>query len=126
VVAGAVVLLASVVPQEKRWDLLNPASMKQALVEGAKKIPGPGLYEQGAGRLDLQASHEILKHYTPRASLVGRYTSFPHSVPVHTCLLLFLLLLLPLMVYRTHSPREQVARPGNRTRRVCTGSPSIL
>jgi len=31
---------------------------------------GPGIYEQGNGRLDLEASYEILKHYTPKASLV--------------------------------------------------------
>ena len=33
VVAGAVTLLASVVPERERWLKLNPASMKQALVE---------------------------------------------------------------------------------------------
>ena len=52
VVAGAVTLLASVVPKERRWDVLNPASMKQALVEGATRIGdgggpnAPKIYEQ--------------------------------------------------------------------------------
>ncbi len=40
-----------------RWHMaggvLNPASMKQALVEGAQRIPGINLYEQGAGKLNL-------------------------------------------------------------------------
>ena len=51
-VAGAVTLLASVVPKERRWDVLNPASMKQALVEGATRIGdgggpnAPKIYEQ--------------------------------------------------------------------------------
>lgn len=53
VVAGAVCLLVSVIPEEARKDLLNPASMKQALVEGATKLSGPNIYEQGAGKLDL-------------------------------------------------------------------------
>lgn len=53
VVAGAVCLLVSVIPKDKRKSLLNPASMKQALVEGATKLSGPNMYEQGAGRLDL-------------------------------------------------------------------------
>lgn len=53
VVAGAVCLLASVVPEKDRWQLLNPASMKQALVEGASRLPGPNMFEQGAGRLNL-------------------------------------------------------------------------
>jgi len=39
-----------------RWALLNPASMKQALVEGASRIAGPNMFEQGQGKLDLLAS----------------------------------------------------------------------
>lgn len=53
VVAGVVCLLVSVIPENKRKDLLNPASMKQALVEGASRLSGPNMFEQGAGRLDL-------------------------------------------------------------------------
>lgn len=30
--------------------------MKQALVEGAQRIPGINMFEQGQGKLDLQAS----------------------------------------------------------------------
>jgi len=56
VVAGAVCLLASVVPEKERWQLLNPASMKQALMEGALRLPGPNMFEQGAGRLNLYVS----------------------------------------------------------------------
>ncbi len=33
VVAGAVALLASTVPEAHRWELLNPASMKQVRLE---------------------------------------------------------------------------------------------
>lgn len=36
--------------------VLNPAAMKQALVEGAQRIPGINMFEQGQGKLDLQAS----------------------------------------------------------------------
>lgn len=53
VVAGIVCLLVSVIPEARRKALLNPASMKQALVEGAAKLSGPNMYEQGAGRVDL-------------------------------------------------------------------------
>lgn len=53
VVAGAVCLLASVISEKDRWNLLNPASMKQALVEGAFRLSGPNMFEQGAGRLNL-------------------------------------------------------------------------
>ena len=53
VVAGMVCLLVSVIPKSRRKDILNPASMKQALVEGAAKLTVPNMYEQGAGRVDL-------------------------------------------------------------------------
>lgn len=53
VVAGIVCLLVSIIPENKRKEILNPASMKQALVEGAAKLSGPNMYEQGAGRVDL-------------------------------------------------------------------------
>ncbi|KAL3327841.1 hypothetical protein AABB24_035488 [Solanum stoloniferum] len=84
VVAGIVCLLVSVIPENKRKDILNPASVKQALVEGAAKLPGPNLYEQGAGRVNLLESFEILMSYEPRASIfpgVLDYTDCPYSWP---------------------------------------------
>ncbi|XP_024032311.1 subtilisin-like protease SBT6.1 isoform X2 [Morus notabilis] len=84
VVAGMVCLLVSVIPENNRKHILNPASMKQALVEGAAKLSGPNMYEQGAGRVDLLASYEILKSYQPRASIfpsVLDYTDCPYSWP---------------------------------------------
>lgn len=53
VVAGVVCLLVSVIPEKSRKDILNPASMKQALVEGASRLSGHNIYEQGAGKLNL-------------------------------------------------------------------------
>ncbi|XP_010456596.1 PREDICTED: subtilisin-like protease SBT6.1 [Camelina sativa] len=84
VVAGIVCLLVSVIPEARRKDLLNPASMKQALVEGAAKLLGPNMYEQGAGRVDLLESYEILKSYHPRASIfpsILDYNDCPYSWP---------------------------------------------
>ncbi|KAG4136162.1 hypothetical protein ERO13_D08G262300v2 [Gossypium hirsutum] len=84
VVAGVVCLLVSIIPENKRKEILNPASMKQALVEGAAKLAGPNMYEQGAGRVDLLESYEILKSYQPRASIfpsVLDYTDCPYSWP---------------------------------------------
>ena len=82
VVAGAVTLLASTVPIEKRWDILNPASMKQALVEGATRLEGSGdrsMYAQGAGKLNLVNAFEILRDYAPRASLVPGSLDFENE-----------------------------------------------
>ncbi|XP_068647633.1 subtilisin-like protease SBT6.1 [Aristolochia californica] len=84
VVAGVVCLLVSVLPESSRKNILNPASMKQALVEGATKLSGSNMYEQGAGRLNLLESFEILQNYQPRASIfpsVLDYTDCPYSWP---------------------------------------------
>ncbi|KAL8153195.1 hypothetical protein V2J09_010955 [Rumex salicifolius] len=79
VVAGIVCLLVSVVPESNRKHILNPASMKQALVEGAAKLSGPHMYEQGAGRVDLLESYELLKNYHPRATI------FPDMLDLMDC-----------------------------------------
>ncbi|GFS38343.1 SITE-1 protease [Actinidia rufa] len=74
VVAGVVCLLVSVIPKGNRKDILNPASMKQALVEGAAKLSGPNMLE----------SYEILKSYQPRATIflsLLDYTDCPYSWP---------------------------------------------
>ncbi|KAI4377106.1 hypothetical protein MLD38_014791 [Melastoma candidum] len=84
VVAGVVCLLVSVIPEDRRKDILNPASMKQALVEGAAKLSGPNMYEQGAGRVDLLESYELLRSYQPRASIfpsILDYSDCPYSWP---------------------------------------------
>ena len=84
VAAGAAVLLSSIIPESERWSVLNPAVMKQALVEGATRIPLAHRYEQGAGKLDLLKSAEILKTYTPRASVIPAtfdLTECPYAWP---------------------------------------------
>lgn len=47
-------------PEGGRWHweggILNPASMKQALVEGAVPIQGIPMYEQGQGKINLLRS----------------------------------------------------------------------
>ena len=45
-------------PCRWHWEggILNPASMKQALVEGAVPIPGIPMFEQGQGKINLLRS----------------------------------------------------------------------
>lgn len=50
--------------------ILNPASMKQALVEGATRIPGINLYEQGAGKMNLLDSM-VNPRFGPLCPLCG-------------------------------------------------------
>jgi membrane-bound transcription factor site-1 protease len=64
--------------------MLNPASMKQALVEGAVKLKDLNQLEQGNGKIDLIASQKILAEYSPRASLSPNaldFTSCPYMWP---------------------------------------------
>lgn len=67
--------------------MLNPASMKQALVEGAVPIPGIPMYEQGQGKLNLINSMTILQSYKPKASIVPKaldFTDCPYMWPFCT------------------------------------------
>lgn len=71
VVAGAVTLLLSGVLH--RGSIINPASMKQALMSSARRLPGVGIFEQGSGKLDLLKAYQILTTYTPQATLSPPY-----------------------------------------------------
>ncbi|XP_064414456.1 membrane-bound transcription factor site-1 protease [Latimeria chalumnae] len=81
VVAGAVTLLASTV---HRRELVNPASMKQALIASARRLPGVNMFEQGHGKLDLLRAYQVLNSYKPQASLSPSYidlTECPYMWP---------------------------------------------
>lgn len=65
VVAGAVALLASGVPE----SIVNPASMKQALMASARRLPAISMFEQGHGKLNLYKAYQILKNYRPQVRL---------------------------------------------------------
>ena len=74
VVAGAVALLLSGVL--KRGPIINPGSMKQALISSARRIPNVNIFEQGAGKLDLLKAYHTLKNYKPQASLFPPYLDY--------------------------------------------------
>ncbi|XP_070575086.1 membrane-bound transcription factor site-1 protease-like [Ptychodera flava] len=85
VVAGAVSLLASAVLQ--RLHVVNPASMKQALMASARRLPAVNMFEQGHGKLDLVKAYQILSSYKPQASLSPSYidlTECPYMWPYCT------------------------------------------
>lgn len=73
VVAGAVTLLYSSVLD--RGDVINPASMKQALMASARRLPDANvnMFEQGHGKLDLVKAYQTLRTYKPQASLSPSY-----------------------------------------------------
>lgn len=68
-------------------QLLNPGSLKQALVEGAVRLPDLNMYEQGNGRINLPNSQKILAAYEPRASVIPPaidFTDCPYMWPYCT------------------------------------------
>jgi len=84
VVTGVATLLASVVPQEQRWDLLNPASLKQVLVESAETNANLRLFEQGNGAVDLKSAYQAMQSYSKHVSAVPGaldFTECPHLWP---------------------------------------------
>jgi subtilisin family serine protease len=70
VVAGIVTLLASTVPVGQRGKLLNPAMLKQVLVESATAVPKTTLFAQGAGKVNLLKARELVAAFEPHVSVV--------------------------------------------------------
>lgn len=51
---------------------INPASMKQALMASARRLPKVGMFEQGHGKLDILKAYQVLNSYKPQASFSPR------------------------------------------------------
>ncbi|KAI1287806.1 Membrane-bound transcription factor site-1 protease [Halotydeus destructor] len=82
VVAGAVTLLMSGVLH--MGSLINPASVKQALMASSRRLSGIPIFEQGAGKLDLVRAYQMLRSYRPQATLSPPYldlTECPYFWP---------------------------------------------
>ncbi|EDW44392.1 membrane-bound transcription factor site-1 protease [Drosophila sechellia] len=77
VVAGAAALLISGAFQ--KIDFINPASLKQVLIEGAEKLPHYNMFEQGAGKLNLLKSMQLLLSYKPKITLIPAYLDFTQN-----------------------------------------------
>lgn len=62
VVAGAVALLYSGVLH--RSEAINPASIKQALMASARRLPGVNMFEQGHGKLNLVKAYQVRSNFS--------------------------------------------------------------
>jgi membrane-bound transcription factor site-1 protease len=49
-----------------RGEVINPASIKQALMASARRLPGVNMFEQGHGKLNLMKAYQILSSYKPQ------------------------------------------------------------
>lgn len=92
IVTGAIALLASMVPQEHRWTLLNPASVKQLLIESADRLTPRSdardyvvrnhIFEQGSGKLNVsRASERVLALWERRQAELAATAAGNAPVP---------------------------------------------
>jgi membrane-bound transcription factor site-1 protease len=65
--------------KESRATIINPASIKQILIESAVPIEGASIFEQGSGRLNLRGAYNTLQSYKPHASVI------PSSLDLTSC-----------------------------------------
>ncbi len=78
VAAGIVALVMSAA--KRAGVAVNPGAVKQVVLETAVRIPaGPGMFEQGAGKISLDASLEAMLAYTPHLSF------FPAALDLTDC-----------------------------------------
>jgi membrane-bound transcription factor site-1 protease len=49
-------------------NIINPATLKQALLASAQRIRHANMFEQGHGKLNLVRAFRILNQYVPQAS----------------------------------------------------------
>lgn len=74
IVSGAIALIMS--GALDRQHLMNPASIKQALLEGATRLTENNMFEQGHGKLNVLRSLDYLNSYEPQISLSPAYIDF--------------------------------------------------
>lgn len=70
IVTGSIALLASMIPVEHRWSLLNPASVKQILIKSADRLEARydrndfvirnHIFEQGNGKLNVTRASDLV------------------------------------------------------------------
>ncbi|KAE9046653.1 Membrane-bound transcription factor site-1 protease [Phytophthora rubi] len=75
IVSASIALLASMIPAEERWSLINPASMKQILLESADRLEARHdsehvvrnhIFEQGNGVLNISKASEVIERLWAR------------------------------------------------------------
>ena len=59
VVSGVIALLLSSVAASRRRDVINPAMIKQSLMESSTRLPVDNMFEQGQGKVDLIKAYSV-------------------------------------------------------------------
>ncbi|KAE8901445.1 Membrane-bound transcription factor site-1 protease [Phytophthora fragariae] len=83
IVSASIALLASMIPAEERWSLINPASMKQILLESADRLEARRdsehvvrnhIFEQGSGVLNISKASKVIESLWTRHQAVQSVT----------------------------------------------------
>ncbi|DAZ93870.1 TPA: hypothetical protein N0F65_008136 [Lagenidium giganteum] len=101
IVSAAIALLASSIPEQHRWDLFNPATVKRVLMESADRLPAyydeQGLtarnhiFEQGSGKLNVTRSLEMVQELVTKLEdgdnlqQAQQLAAFPSSINMTDC-----------------------------------------
>ncbi|ETM32641.1 hypothetical protein L914_19995 [Phytophthora nicotianae] len=94
ILSASIAVLASMIPVEERWNLLNPASMKQILLESADKLEARydsehlvrnHIFEQGNGVLNISKAGQAVEKLWARYQTAQNVTR-PDSDVVPTVL----------------------------------------
>ncbi|KAG7391689.1 Membrane-bound transcription factor site-1 protease [Phytophthora pseudosyringae] len=108
IVSASIAILASMIPAEVRWSILNPASVKQILLESADKLVARHdseyvvrnhIFEQGNGVLNIskaskvveslwtryQIAHNASRRSSEVAPSVLKPSSFPDRIDMSDC-----------------------------------------
>jgi len=83
VVTGVIALLLSSLSQQDR-KIMNPASVKQVLMDSADQVVGANMFEQGRGSVNLVNAYQVMHSYKPQASLFPSeldWTDCPYMWP---------------------------------------------
>ena len=70
-------------PNPTLSPLINPASIKQILLESAQRVHHANIFEQGAGKLNLVKSFDLLKDYIEKAK--PKATFYPSELDLTAC-----------------------------------------
>lgn len=107
IVSAAIAVLASMIPEYERWQVLNPASTKQVLLESAERLEAwreseayvvhNHIFEQGAGKMNVTRASELVgelwarhqaavaRNETENAAAMVSPSSFPDRIDTTNC-----------------------------------------
>ncbi|KAG2394108.1 hypothetical protein C9374_003872 [Naegleria lovaniensis] len=70
-------------PKNSLLPLINPASIKQILIESAQPVHHANIFEQGAGKLNLEKAYELLQDYLQKGK--PKATFYPNELDLTAC-----------------------------------------